>query len=447
MLVVLVSVSCKSNSHSLKTVPAVPKSELLAGLPAPWDKPRERPVGRDNGYLRFRALLNPAVPSLPDGIKSFTIAQKAEMVEKYEPWIEGLEECLTMEYWVAPTPEIGIETRYPELARMKRIQQGIFYAAEVAVASGDTERATHLLLLSDRFGDAQSQAGGTIIHMLVGFAIDAISQRAILEGVAKGGFSETQLMSLLATADRADAATVLVRAAVDEFHGISVVEISRARFPETVKGNLAAGGTNEDLPPNWEQMQQRVFGGHADPFDRAATARIVSEGWQEVFDSLDEQYARWTGQREFLREALKPWTDEDADDLLLRGNLSDKKLSALRTKAASVSNPYGRMLAGMLIDTTDALYGSLFSYKMRGEVLKAVIGIKLFEKRFGILPSTLGDLVAKGVLKSSPIDPFTGGPLGYDAKRRIVWSASRDGKDDGGKGEPFKHEPDFVVPC
>ncbi|MFZ4508210.1 MAG: hypothetical protein ACOYON_11005 [Fimbriimonas sp.] len=62
--------------------------------------------------------------------------------------------------------------------------------------------------------------------------------------------------------------------------------------------------------------------------------------------------------------------------------------------------------------------------------LSAAIGaFRLDQRKF---PPDLETLVNKGLIKEVPADPFDGMPIRYDAKRKILWTVSSDGKDDDG---------------
>jgi hypothetical protein len=69
--------------------------------------------------------------------------------------------------------------------------------------------------------------------------------------------------------------------------------------------------------------------------------------------------------------------------------------------------------------------------------LLVAIAARRYELEHGRLPETVGELVRSGVLAEHPIDPFSGRPLGYDARRRRVWSVGADGRDHGGTAEPW----------
>jgi hypothetical protein len=63
--------------------------------------------------------------------------------------------------------------------------------------------------------------------------------------------------------------------------------------------------------------------------------------------------------------------------------------------------------------------------------LRLLIACQRYERRNGLLPAKLDDLVPE-FIEAVPKDPFDGQPLRYSAERRIIWSVGKNLKDDGG---------------
>ena len=421
----------------------MPVDDLVAQLPAPWNVYRERREDSENGFVRFREIVlasDKDLPSLTEKAKEMNGAERDALVARFEPWIKDLTTCLTMDHFVAPLPKNGVATLFPEYAKFKAIQKGIVFSAEAALLKNDKEQAVHLLLMADWFGDAASKAGGSTIGLLVGLALDAISHRAIVEAVTRTDFSEDQLKRLMTAWGREDVVVLATAASFDEVQGTTATEFARHKIQD------AEQEFTGDDSGDWNSALSTVFGGHSDPLDRVSSVRIVAEAWGRVIDLLRVPYGPSQAVHQINLASVSPWSETELHDFMDWPDKSLEELQSLRSKAKSTKNPYGKLLAGFMLMDPEPFVRTLTTFKSRGETLKAVVGARLFEKRRGRLPASLDELVTAGILKAAPTDPFSGGELRYDFKRRVVWSVGEDLKDDGGTGEAFKREPDIVVP-
>jgi hypothetical protein len=430
-------------SRKINEPPTMPVDDLVAQLPAPWNVYRERPEDSENGFVRFREIVLASekdLPSLTERARDMTGAERDAVVARFEPWIEDLKTCLAMDYFVAPLPKNGVATLFPEYAKFKAMQKGIVFSAESALLKNDKEQAVQLLLVADRFGDAASMAGGTMIGLIVGLALDAISHRAIVEAVTTTDFSEDQLKRLMTAWGRQDVVELTTAALMDEVQGTTATEFARHKIQDA---ELEFTG---DDSGDWHTAHSTVFSGNSDPFDRVESARIVAEAWGRVIDLLRVPYGPSQAVHQINLASVSPWSETELHDFMDWPDKSLEELQSLRSKVKGVKNSYGKFLAGIMLPDPESFVAVLTIFKARGETLKAVVGARLFEKRRGRLPANLDELVTAGILKAAPTDPFSGGELRYDSKRRVVWSVGEDLKNDGGAGEAFKREPDIVVP-
>ncbi len=423
--------------------PTMLVDDLVAQLPAPWNVYRERPEDSANGFVRFREIVLESekdLPSFTEKAREMAGAEREALAAKFEPWIEDLKKCLAMDHFVAPLPKNGTGTLFPEYAKFKAIQKGIVFSAESALLNNDEERAVQLLLLADWFGDAGCMAGGSTIGLLVGLAIDAIAHRAIVEAVTRTDFSEDQLKQLMKAWGRQEVVELATAALMDEVQGTTATEFARQKI------QFAEQELTGDDSGDWDAVHSTVFGGLSDPFDRAGSARIVAEAWGRVIDLLRVPYGPSKAVYQINLASVAPWSETELNDVMDWPDKSLEELQSLRSKAKSTKNSYGKFLAGIMLPDPESFVRALTTFKSRGETLKAVVGARLFEKRRGRLPASLDELVTAGILKAAPTDPFSGGELRYDSKRRVVWSVGEDLKNDGGNCEAFKRGPDFVVP-
>ncbi len=434
--------------QGMKQVPAVPKSTILASLPAPWNEYRERPRDEQNGYVQFRTLLTKdqgAVPSIPDGAEEFTDQQVDSLVNEYKPWIKALEASLAKDYWVAPLPRDGVATLFPELALFKSIQKGILFTAREALERGDRERATHYLLLGDWYGDAQSNAGGSIIHLLVGLSLDSMSFKSIVEALSNHDMTEGDLKQLLSASGRPACAEVLRIAALDEVQGTIAYEVAQLRFPEAITSQFFGADTDDEAIVKWERAMQKIFSGHLDPFDKVATARMIVDWWNLLIAAAGEPYQAGLDIDKKVRDSIAPWKTRGTFEMVELGALTEVEVERMAASFRETPNLYGKLFAGMIVSDLNPLYTVLFKHQARGQLLRAAIGVRIYEVRTGRLPLSLHVVVESRILKELPLDPFTGQGIRYDPAQRSVWSAGVDGKDDGGESEEGKDSPDHVV--
>jgi hypothetical protein len=135
-----------------------------------------------------------------------------------------------------------------------------------------------------------------------------------------------------------------------------------------------------------------------------------------------------------LAETFHPGLDNLPDIGEESGWPEPQKLKAL---LRAVPNPLGRMLLSGMMEFDD-LSGVTTLPQASTSAVSLLLASHLYSLQYGMLPSTLDELVRAQMLRVVPTDPYGTGAFHYDAKRKVIWSNGPDRKDDGGHDKPFK---------
>ena len=124
--------------------------------------------------------------------------------------------------------------------------------------------------------------------------------------------------------------------------------------------------------------------------------------------------------------------------------LNRQAVGKAREAYLKIKNPIGRIFD---CDITGFMESDrkVFCNRTEREATRAVLALLIFERKKGVLPEKLSDLVDAGILKTVPNDPFSGQPLLYSRERRIVWSVGTDGADDDGEAGKTRWTCDDAV--
>ncbi len=206
-------------------------------------------------------------------------------------------------------------------------------------------------------------------------------------------------------------------------------------------------------------LQQLSFllNGHPRPFDLADTARLAGEIAREAIARLPRP---WRDEpcrvRPRLAERLAAWPATLRPLPLTRPRSVDSKtLGSARDALRRVDNPVGCLLVLSqtgLDWTTDGGISRMLDVESRylladARATRAIVALRLYERRHGRVPAALADLVAEDLLDSVPIDPFDGRPLRYSAQKRLLWAVGHDRVDDGGDFDSDEETCRWPVPA
>jgi hypothetical protein len=168
-----------------------------------------------------------------------------------------------------------------------------------------------------------------------------------------------------------------------------------------------------------------VFADHRNALDPAATLRLASKRTAAILDATKSDTALAPPELDAeLSADLLAWPD--------RWTISARAARRLHAEIAAVENPVGKWWVRQLVPRSHWVYLDTVSLcRARARATSALLALRLYELRAGELPATLADLISAGILATVPIDPYSGGPLGYWKLARAVWSA---GPEDGPNG-------------
>jgi hypothetical protein len=191
-----------------------------------------------------------------------------------------------------------------------------------------------------------------------------------------------------------------------------------------------------------------ILDDHPAPLDKPQTVRIFSRFMAEVVQDLGAEWLR-RNQRigRDLRDEMKVWPPQASfmsdifSDLTEEGEAKKKPLPTEQLQAAKhavrkIENPVGKMLASDVTSYNHELRRVYHIAKLRSDMTRVVLALRLYLENSGRLPPKLEDLIEANLLKSVPIDPFSGEAIRYSRKRAIIWSYGVGEKDDGGDGDP-----------
>ena len=306
------------------------------------------------------------------------------------------------------------------VARLKTV------AARLDVDRADFVSAAGECLDVYRMGRMVSSGEGSILHSLVGDAVQSIG----LSG-----------LRWLATQDAVPSA-VLERVVKDLPEAgpgdPALAQTLRVEFSTaTVPGIQAMGADTLGLSPQSPLTLSSVF-------DRAATLRLA-----------EKFFAR------FVADALAPWPQRDgtlqadARDLVPAAVLdgedpasfalaialrklnpddpaTQERLKRLGSLAGSEPNLMGRMSVAVAVSNIRAAHERAVKAATEVNMTRAFLGVRICSLRDDRLPRSLDTLVQTRVLPQIPVDLFSGKELRYSAALGIVWSVGPDGRDDGG---------------
>lgn len=299
------------------------------------------------------------------------------------------------------TPNAEGNFAFPELARSKTMQKVAMMALADAVDRKDRAEAVFYAKFLLRFSKALLDAEGGLIHGLVGVSADAIALRAIYDAEMKNGF------------DSAGRTTVMAMIARPIDGPALFARYSRREFQTTVMPFL--------LNPDKLLRDPKTGATAPGTFDPIATARLASRIYVAGIEDLQRPLGTQSGLADKISEEAGGGLPE------FRGPVSGSNLSnfLFRVRMNSGTNTIGRQLLGNG-SPFQALPDVIARFQTNRNLIESV-----FLLRSGKSPSLT--------------DYFSGKPLQFDSKRRIVWSVGANRKDDGGDiGKPPKAtSPDF----
>lgn len=255
-----------------------------------------------------------------------------------------------------------------------------------------------------RMGNRMQNAGGPILHYLVGEAVRAMGVNAIRDWIADTKLSSDQLKQVAADLHPlCDNAAALTNSLKAEYQAIKRGLADMRSGSGSFLGQGVPLATVRILP---------VYNEHKTLAKLAGYIRTLQAGIKLPASQID----------------LSAYDRPNAPiKLLLSGNVVGEVMFYMAAPA----------LAG-----GDKKYAA----NVKEGATLCLLAIKAFQLKHGKLPETLGELVPE-FLPAVPLDDYDGKPLRYRPQERLLYSVGSDRKDDGGvETDARKHTPDFVFP-
>lgn len=255
------------------------------------------------------------------------------------------------------------------------------------------------------------QGKGTFVEQLVGIALCGLAHAEILNLV------DTQKLSV---AEMKDLQDQLTRIYPDGFPPIDM-EGERLFFMDLVQRCFTDGGPGGGhlIPGQWEELE---------PLIRPAG---------------DEQYTRLFSTAVSMVHAGRDATVAKANELYeLQGKLM--KMTPYHRNACDLKMPdeilssmpkYRYSLIELFVPASSRVAEIAYRGKMQHESTLAVLALKRWRLERGTYPQTLDELIAGGLLKELPMDPYSDKPLVYKKTDDsfILYSLGPNFKDDNGE--------------
>ena len=356
---------------------------------------------------------------------------------------------------MAQWPERNAQNTQPEIAAFSHLMRARLFAADQLAEQNKFEDAARSLEDSLKLAQMGIEGDPELIHYLLACSARTLTQDAIIRLAARKQVPLPVLERLLNDLLKLDSETNLyskilrieftsdynepfdLKKLVADWSKISETNAAMALFPD------------DCIRPFKVLLDPSLVPFHPKPFDWNADIEATADHYRIYRTNACSAWADRSGEVEL--ENVENRTNlllEIAPLMkLVEGEpLPLSRQAAQRAKDAylAIDNPVGRIMNCSL----SGFVGSdekVFKCRTEREATRAVLALLIFERRKGVLPEKLSDLVAEKILKAVPADPFSGGELLYSRERRIVWSVGQDETDDGGKAGETRWSGDDAV--
>jgi hypothetical protein len=319
-----------------------------------------------------------------------------------------------------PTPQVTTLADFngllPYLQPARDVVRALCLRGVARIATGSAEEGVTDFLDAVRFGNALSQ-GGVLIHHLVDIACTQIAVHGLWQA-ACGHELPLPVLQQAITACRG-------------------LRENTVPLAETLRWEwLCAKGGLELLFENPADVPT-AFGVPPLAFTVLST---LSGGMEMTTANLALCYEH------LVLEAQQPWDPDTA----MEGMTVPVPLGVGPTQLLRYEDPLGLLLAQVLLPALGRVDAKSRERLACLALLETFLAVQAFETRTGNLPETLEDLVPASI-ETVPLDPFTARPLLYKRGPDRTWkvySTGIDGRDNGGEAEaPLSgREPDLVMP-
>lgn len=339
--------------------------------------------------------------------------------------------------------EIGI---LRDMARVKRAACGLkLHSRDVAGALDDAISIVKL-------GDMLKRTEGMIVDLLVASAVIGMGSVTAMKIAISSQATEQQSLKVLDTLLHARLTHEdFKRALRTELCGWfvpCVANLPDHAAPSELANHMLADDVEPDFKPNEMQLAAyrrlhgqitRLLDGHPLPFDKRATVKMSSEIHVNVFREMDKPWLqRTTNFLEPLEQELAAWPQQinsmslafvGFDEAEPPAQPSDAEIETARRSLKQVKNVFGKYLFQSMIGIVSTPFIELNQARL--DAMRLKIALRLYERRYDKLPTSLARLVDDKLLPEVPGDPYDGKPFRYSLDRRVIWSVNRNGKNEG----------------
>jgi len=374
------------------------------------------------------------------------------MQDRLNAWLQRHEEALRLfkESLQKPSAQWPVLKRpglYPEIAAFSYLIRARLFQADQFAGQGNFTAAAHLLEDNLKLIHIGLTADPRLIDFILCNTSRTETENAILRLATRKAVPLPILKELLADLPSLTQETnIYVRtlsATYTADHDLPVdVRRMTSVWSKYAETNTAALMLPADMVRTFRVLiDPSLVALHPQPLDRVAE---LEQGARHLRIYRTNSLSPWS-ERSYAVEAER---EADRTNLLsevvpLMEILKDEPLplsqaAAQRAGTAyrQIPNPVGRIFvyAFEYLDDSDI---PVFRARTEREAVRTLLALLIFEKEKNRLPAKLSDLVEAQILDALPTDYFAAAPLCYDRDRRIVWSVSQNGIDDGGKGDKF----------
>ncbi|MFP4029569.1 MAG: HEAT repeat domain-containing protein [Candidatus Brocadiia bacterium] len=327
-------------------------------------------------------------------------------LERNAETFEHLREGVRREVCLAPLETEPIP-HYSYLGQWRDMARLLAVKARFSRNEGEYEEATEACVTLLRFGDMIKNHPNTLIHYLVGIAVQAIGLDETRKLVDDAELNDKQLDKLFKTlADLSPAESGFVHAMKGEYRFTAIQLDSAAEDP----ANIIEMAGGQSLPRPVElALQNRWISSYV--LHRNRTKAALAGVFRELIANSERCYAELT-----LKDAEKPDT---------QGIVNLIKLP-LRP------NPLGRMCVPLLASAFDRTLQEKLKLESELKATRLIVALHAYHRSEKHLPENLDALVPR-YLDKIPTDPYDGELFRYDRSLDVVYSVGENLEDNGGK--------------
>jgi hypothetical protein len=336
----------------------------------------------------------------------------AEVLEKNRACLGSFDEAMQQPFLLVPQvkgpdDDISYVAGWKELALLKSIQINSLHRDK-----NDKEALDEAFAVIN-FGHRAENAGGPVIHFMVGSAIKAIGLLRIRQMTVDTSLSEADLAQaidrLKSLGPNQEGLTNALKVEY-EMQRNMIDDFARGKLPDT---------TNTDFERAMTSVGMKPF------LNAKKTKMEVVESDRFLFSNFSKPYSdiSWSNQ---------PNMDIETND-------------SIAARLAS-----GNAVGGILYKMTEPALDGLARAKSKEDVsvtaTQLLLALKIYKMRHGKLPDSLAELVPD-FFPTVPLDDFDGKPFRYLPEKKIIYSVGPCLKDLSGKERDHSdYSKDYNLP-